>query len=196
LRAALVGRALSGVISVNLQRFHMPDGISTDALRQHRPNSMAGYRSSFFELKKWQQVLSGDRKIMPFIRLVLKRMATLVSVRLGAWRRRIAGWSCAETMPVDPHDILRTLQRKEVSTLFVCGGFDSSLDLMTMYFGPRGKRLSRFAGARAVVLDDLDHSVFSAHAAEAVVGLCSEFVKGLDTRRATTGRIVNAESPA
>ncbi|WP_174991829.1 alpha/beta hydrolase [Burkholderia arboris] len=196
LRAALVGRALSGVISVNLQRFHMPDGISTDALRQHRPNSMAGYRSSFFELKKWKQVLSGDRKIMPFVRLVLKRMATLVSVRTGAWRRRIAGWSCAETMPVDPHDILRTLQRKEVSTLFVCGGFDSSLDLMTMYFGPRGKRLSRFAGARAVVLDDLDHSLFSAHAAEAVVGLCSEFVKGLDARRATTGRIVNAESPA
>ncbi|WP_082725149.1 alpha/beta hydrolase [Burkholderia sp. NRF60-BP8] len=196
LRAALAGRALSGVISVNLQRFHMPDGISTDALREHRPNSMAGYRSSFFELKKWKQVLSGDRKIMPFVRLVLKRSTTTLAVRIGAWRRRIAGWSCADTTPVDPHEILRALQRKEVSTLFVCGAYDSSLDLVTMYFGPRGKRLSRFAGARAVVLDDLDHSVFGSHAADAVVGLCSEFVKGLESRRATAATIINAESPA
>ncbi|WP_174983621.1 alpha/beta hydrolase [Burkholderia lata] len=196
LRAALVGRALSGVISVNLQSFHMPDGLSTDALRRHRPNSIAGYRSSFFEVEKWKQVLAGKRRIMPFVRLVLKRVTTLAAVRIGAWRRRIAGWSCAETMPVEPHDILRTLQRKEVSTLFVCGAYDSSLDLMTMYFGPRGKRLSRFSGARAVVLDDLDHSVFSSHAVDAVVGLCSEFVKGLDARRAPAGRIVKAESPA
>lgn len=196
LRAALVGRALSGVISVNLQSFHMPDGLSSDALRQHRPNSMAGYRSSFFELQKWKQVLTGKRRIMPFVRLVLKRVTTRAAVTIGAWRRRIAGWSCTETMPVDPHDILRTLQRKEVSTLFVCGAYDTSLDLMTTYFGPRGKRLSRFSGARAVVLDDLDHSVFSSHAADAVVGLCSEFVKGLDARRAPAGRIVKAESPA
>ncbi|WP_446901856.1 alpha/beta hydrolase [Burkholderia sp. YIM B11467] len=196
LRAALVGRALSGVISVNLQSFHMPDDMPTDALRRHRPNSIAGYRSSFFELKKWKQVLCGDRKIMPFVRLVLKRMATLAAVRIGAWRHRIAGWSCAQTIPVDPHEILRTLQRKEVSTLFVCGAYDSSLDLMTMYFGPRGKRLSRFSGARTVVLDDLDHSLFSSHAAEQVIGLCSEFVKGLDSRRAPLGRIVKAGSPA
>ncbi|MPV67286.1 alpha/beta fold hydrolase [Burkholderia sp. BE17] len=196
LRAALVGRALSGVISVNLQSFHMPDGMSTDALRKHRPNSIAGYRSSFFELKKWKQVLSGNRRIMPFVQLVLKRVTALAAVRIGAWRSRIAGWSCAETMPVDPHEILRTLQRKEVSTLFVCGAYDSSLDLMTMYFGPRGKRLSRFPGARTVVLDDLDHSLFSSHAAEQVIGLCSEFVKGLDSRRAPLGRIVKAESPA
>ncbi|UKD15196.1 alpha/beta fold hydrolase [Burkholderia aenigmatica] len=196
LRAALVGRALSGVISVNLQSFHMPDGLSSDALRQHRPNSMAGYRSSFFELEKWKQVLAGKRRIMPFVRLVLKRVTTRAAVRIGAWWRRLAGWSCAETMPVNPHDILRTLQRKEVSTLFVCGAYDTSLDLMTTYFGPRGKRLSRFSGARAVVLDDLDHSVFSSHAADAVVGLCSEFVKGLDARRAPVGRIVKAESPA
>ncbi|MDN7874137.1 alpha/beta hydrolase [Burkholderia aenigmatica] len=196
LRAALVGRALSGVISVNLQSFHMPDGLSSDALRQHRPNSMAGYRSSFFELQKWKQVLTGKRRIMPFVRLVLKRVTTRAAVAIGGLRRRIAGWSCTETMPVDPHDILRTLQRKEVSTLFVCGAYDTSLDLMTTYFGPRGKRLSRFSGARAVVLDDLDHSVFSSHAADAVVGLCSEFVKGLDARRAPAGRIVKAESPA
>ncbi|RBB41040.1 hydrolase [Burkholderia reimsis] len=196
LRAALVGRALSGVISVNLQSFHMPDGLSTDALRRHRPNSMAGYRSSFFELEKWKQVLAGKRRIMPFVRLVLKRVTTLAAVRIGAWRRRIAGWSCAETLPVEPHDILRTLQRKEVSTLFVCGAYDSSLDLMSMYFGPRGKRVSRYSGARAVVVDDLDHSVFSSHAVEAVVGLCSEFVKGLDARRVPAGRIVKAESPA
>ena len=91
---------------------------------------------------------------------------------------------------------MRVLQRNGVSTLFVCGAYDSSLDLMTMYFGPRGKRVSRYSGARAVVVDDLDHSVFSSHAVEAVVGLCSEFVKGLDARRVPAGRIVKAESPA
>lgn len=196
LRAALHGRALSGVVSVNLQSFHMPDGVSIERLSRYQANSMAGYRSSFFDRSKWKQVLRGERRILPFVRLVLKRAATPLGTRSAAWWRWMSGASGVEAMQADPRGILRTLQRKGVSTLFVCGAYDSSLDLMTMHFGRYGKRLSRFSSARTVVLDEVDHGLFGSHAVDQVVALCAEFTKGLDARQAAVGKMAGIESPA
>ncbi len=196
LRAALYGRALSGVVSVNLQSFHMPDGVSIERLSRYQANSMAGYRSSFFDRSKWKQVLRGERRILPFVRLVLKRAATPLGTRSAAWWRWMCGASGVEAMQADPRGILRTLQRNGVSTLFVCGAYDSSLDLMTMHFGRCGKRLKRFSSARTVVLDEVDHSLFGSHAVDQVVALCAEFTKGLDARQAAVGKMAGIESPA
>ncbi len=195
LRAALYGRALSGVISVNLQSFHMPDGVSMERLSRYQPNSMAGYRSSFFDRAKWKQVLRGERRILPFIHLVLKRAVTPLGTRSATWWRWMSGASGVEAMQADPRGILRTLQRKGVSTLFVCGAYDSSLDLMTMHFGRYGKRLSRFSSVRTIVLDEVDHSLFGSHAVDRVVALSAEFTLGLDARQTTVGKVTAIESP-
>lgn len=196
LRAALLGRALSGVVSVNLQSFHMPDGVSIEGLSRRQPNSMAGYRSSFFDRSKWKQVLRGERRILPFVRLVLKRAVTPLGTRSAAWLRRMGGSSGVDAMQADPRGILRTLQRKGVSTLFLCGAYDSSLDLMTMHFGRYGKRLSRFSSARTVVLEGIDHSLFGLHAVDKVVALSAEFTKSLDSRQTAVGKMAGIELPA
>ncbi|QTO46269.1 alpha/beta hydrolase [Burkholderia latens] len=193
LRAGLLGRSLSGVVSVNLQSFYIPEGVSVESLHQYQSNSLAGYRSSFFDLSKWVQVLRGERRIWPFVRLMLRRTWTLLSNRVAAARRRGARPPAADAVPTDPHEVMRALQRNGVSTLFVCGAYDSSLDLMTMHFGRRGKRLERFRSARAAVLDEVDHSVFGGQAVDKVVELCVEFTQQLGAAQAPVGKPAGRE---
>ncbi len=195
LRAGLLGRSLSGVVSVNLQSFYIPEGVSVEALHQYQSNSIAGYRSSLFDLSKWMQVLRGERRIWPFIRLMLKRTRTLLSNRVAAARHWTTPTPVVGAMPTDPQEVLRVLQRNGVSTLFVCGAYDSSLDLMTMHFGRRAKRLARFRSARAVVLDEVDHSVFGGQAVDKVVELCVEFTQRLDAAHAVIGKPAGRELP-
>lgn len=195
LRAGLLGRSLSGVVSVNLQSFYIPEGVSVESLHRYQSNSIAGYRSSLFDLSKWVQVLRGERRIWPFVRLILKRTGTMLSKRVAASRFWITQSSAVDAVPTDPHEVMRVLQRNGVSTLFVCGAYDSSLDLMTMHFGRRGKRLSKFRSARAMVLDEVDHSLFGGQAVDKVVALCAEFTQRLDAGHAAIGKPAGRELP-
>ena len=191
LKAALVEPALTGVITVNLPSFYVPEGSTAESLRKRQFNSMAGYAQSMFDFSKWKKIISGERSLLAILRQVSLQLLTRIRLRAAD----AIGWISAkpaavEGTPTDPRGIVRALQRKGVQGLLVYGSYDSGLDVVTAHFGKGGKSLSRSSSIRAAVFDELDHALFGPAASEKVMAACASFIKGLNdpVRRASAPR--------
>jgi pimeloyl-ACP methyl ester carboxylesterase len=177
LRAAIVEPALTGVVTVNIPTFTMPQPISPERSRDAARNSMAGYAISMFDPAKWRRVFRGERSIMPIVKFVASNLATRVRSRavdaFGLDRRR----PVTRDMPADPGAMLRALDAKGVRTVLVYGAYDASMDLLAAHFGKHGKRLSRYESVRVAIFDDIDHALFNAASSAKVIALCDTLLR-------------------
>jgi hypothetical protein len=141
---------------------------------------MAGYAESVFDFSKWKKIISGKRSLPAILRQVIPQ----IFARIRLCVVDAIGWNSgspavAEGTPTEPRGFVEALQRKGVQGLLV-GAYDSGLDVLTMYFGKRGKCLSRSSSIRAAVFDELDHALFGPAASEKVMAARASFIKGLN----------------
>ncbi|SAL32191.1 serine aminopeptidase domain-containing protein [Caballeronia telluris] len=178
LRAAIVEPALTGVVTVNIPTFTMPQPPSPDRPRDAARNSLAGYAISVFEPAKWKRVFRGERRIMPIVKFIASNLTTRVRTRvvdaLGLDRRQFAS---SKEVPAEPGAMLHALNEKGVRTVLVYGIFDSSMDILAAHFGKHGRRLSRYESVRVAVFDDIDHALFAAASSAKVIALCDTLLK-------------------
>lgn len=171
LRAALVEPAIAGVIAVNLQRFYVPKGMALSSGEQ-QVNSMAGYASSLFDWSRWRKVFRGERSLTPVARAILghaaARTRSILDNTLG---------SRSDPSANDPRGVVLALRRKGVDTLLVYGAFDSGLDQLHAQFGKHGRRLPNGSKVKVEVLAEIDHALFSPHAAATVIARCEAFMQ-------------------
>ncbi|WP_345813105.1 alpha/beta hydrolase [Paraburkholderia sp. PREW-6R] len=179
LRAALIEPAIAAVVTVNIQRFYMPEGISVKEIVDQQVNSMAGYASSMFEWNKWRRLFSGERSPLPIARAILSQGTARLRLKLGELRGSHDRSGPLQDMPMDPRSVVNALEHKGVRTLLIYGAFDSGLDQLTSHFGKNGKSLSRFTKVKAAVIADVDHSLFNPRASATVIALCQAFMKDL-----------------
>jgi pimeloyl-ACP methyl ester carboxylesterase len=179
LKAALVEPVLTGVITINLPSFYVPEGSTLESLRKRQFNSMAGYAQSLFDLSKWKKIISGKRSPLAILRQLTRQIFARIRLRVADAIGLKGGSDAVEGPPTDPRGIVKALQRKGVQGLLVYGAYDSGLDVVTTYFGTRGKGLSRFPSIRAAVFDEVDHALFGPAASQTVIAACASFIKGL-----------------
>lgn len=178
-RAAMITPALAATVAVNLQSFFLAEGFTPANIAKRELNSVAGYRKSMFQLSRWKRIFSGERSLMPILRLVGGQLVTRIRSRVADMigdSRETAG---PNARPSDPRGVVNALHKKGVQTLLVYGAYDSGVDLLNAHFGKMGARLSRFPSVRAAIHDDLDHALFSPAASAKVTALTAAFIKGL-----------------
>ena len=180
LRAALVEPAIAGVLTVNLNRFYVPDGFTLDTAPE-KVNSMAGYRSSMLERSKWLRIIRGERSVAPIARAIVAQAVALVRSQIVELVGLPGGFAQRTGTLTDPRSIVKALERKGVRTLLVYGAFDSGLDQLTTHFGKRGKRLSRFSMVSAAIFEELDHALFNPRATAKVIALCEALIRELSS---------------
>lgn len=180
-RAAMITPALAGAVSVNLQSFFLAEGFTPANVAKRELNSVAGYMKSMFQLSRWKRIFSGERSLMPILRLVGGQLATRVRSRLADLVGDRAESATPNARPANPRAVVNALHRKGVQTLLIYGAFDSGVDLLTAHFGKMGTRLSRYPSVRAAIYDDLDHALFSPAASAKVIGLTAAFLNNLHT---------------
>ncbi len=180
-RAAMISPALAGAVSVNLQSFFLAEGFTPANIAKRELNSVAGYMKSMFQLSRWKRIFSGERSLMPILRLVGGQLVTRVRSRLADFVGDKAPSAAPDARPSDPRSVVNALHRKGVQTLLIYGAYDSGVDLLTAHFGKLGARLSRYPSVRPAIYDDIDHALFSPTASAKVMALTAEFLKGLHT---------------
>jgi pimeloyl-ACP methyl ester carboxylesterase len=180
LKAALVEPALTGVITINLPSFYVPEGSTLESLRKRQFNSMAGYARSLTDLSKWKKILSGKRSALAILRQIIRQILTRIRLRLAEAMGLNGRNAAVEATPTDPRGIVQALQRKGVQGLLLYGTYDTGLDVIKTYFGAHAQGLSRFPSIRAAVFDDVDHALFGPVASQTAVAACASFIRGLN----------------
>ncbi|SAK60155.1 alpha/beta hydrolase [Caballeronia fortuita] len=178
LRASLVEPAISAIIAVNLQRFHISEHLTLQELRAQRRNTMARLGPAILKPQKWWLVLSGKRGLKPIVKAFASNAAArLQSQMLGVTRKKVMH---ADHKPLtDPHSVVHALERKGVRTLLVYGAGDEGLDQLNAHFGRHGKKLSRMSRVKAAVCGDVDHALYDTRALASVIALSETFIRDL-----------------
>ncbi|VXB01678.1 Alpha/beta hydrolase [Burkholderia sp. 8Y] len=175
LRASLAEPAISAVIALNLQRFYIPEQMTLPELRDEMSNTMARLAPAILKPAKWWLVLNGKRELKP----IAKAFASHAAARLNA---QVIGVSRQAAPDVDarllehPHDVIQRLEQKGVDTLLLYGVGDDGLDQLNAHFGRHGKKLSRLARVKAMVCNDIDHSLYDPRALAKVISLSATFI--------------------
>jgi pimeloyl-ACP methyl ester carboxylesterase len=191
MRAALFEPALTGIITVNLPSFYVPEGSTAESLKKRQFNSIAGYGQSVLELSKWKKIISGERSPLAILRQITSQIFARIRFRVAdaiGWKREAPAG--VEGSPTDPRGIVQALQRKGVQGLLLYGAYDIGVDVVSTYFGKHGKNLSRASSVRVAVFDELDHALFGPKASETAMNACATFLNGMNepVRQATAPR--------
>lgn len=167
LRAAAGEPAIAGVILVNLPRFAFAADCTIQDVGLARQGSTRRHLKSMLELRKWREVVRGQASLAPVIATMLRYAARRCASLLGAplLVRRQGGAA----------GLLRDLDARGVHTRLLYSPDDVGLDDFRLNFGAGGRRLKRFAHARARVVDELDHELAN-RASQAIV---TEYCEGL-----------------
>ncbi|MDR5747389.1 alpha/beta fold hydrolase [Caballeronia sp. LZ029] len=177
LKAALVEKAINGVLTVNLPTFKRPADIAPDGLRQSTRNSMAGYAFSMLDPQKWKAILRGEKQLTRVLRFMLGYAMTRVRSRIVDVLRLDRLSQTPPELATEPAAVMRALDAKGVKTVLVYGAYDAGMDLIAAHFGKQGARLSRYPSVRMMVYTDLDHSLFMTAGSTQVVALCERIAK-------------------
>jgi pimeloyl-ACP methyl ester carboxylesterase len=189
IRAALVEPTISAALSVNMQRFYMPDGISMRELAVQAGYSMAGYASSAFEWAKWKTFLTGKRHPILIARSVGIHIAKNVFLGLNDLLRKVLpAESDLAPDTSTPRGVVQALERKGVRALLIYGEFDNGVNELNLHFGRHGKKIPRSSSVKTLVRSDLDHALFNPLAAAAIISICRSFVEELRTGEEAVGR--------
>ncbi|SPB13274.1 alpha/beta hydrolase [Caballeronia novacaledonica] len=177
LKAAVVEKAINGVVTVNLPTFKRPADVAPDGLRQSTRNSMAGYAFSMLDPQKWKAILRGEKHLMRVLRFVLGYAMTRARSRIVNMLKLDRLNPTPPELATEPAPIIRALDAKGVKTVLIYGAYDAGMDLIAAHFGKHGARLSRFASVRLMIYPDLDHALFMPAGAAHVVALCERIAK-------------------
>jgi pimeloyl-ACP methyl ester carboxylesterase len=177
LKAAVIEKAINGVVTVNLPTFKRPADVAPDGLRQSTRNSMAGYAFSMLDPQKWKAILRGEKQLTRVLRFVLGYVMTRARSRIVDVLRLDRLSQTPPELATEPGPIIRALDAKGVKTVLVYGAYDAGLDLIAAHFGKHGARLSRFPSVRMMIFPDLDHSLFMTAGSAHVVALCERMAK-------------------
>jgi pimeloyl-ACP methyl ester carboxylesterase len=177
LKAAVIEKAINGVVTVNLPTFKRPADVAPDGLRQSTRNSMAGYAFSMLDPQKWKAILRGEKQLTRVLRFVLGYVMTRARSRIVDVLRLDRLSQTPPELATEPGPIIRALDAKGVKTVLVYGAYDAGLDLIAAHFGKHGARLSRFPSVRMMIFPDLDHSLFMTAGSAHVVALCERIAK-------------------
>jgi pimeloyl-ACP methyl ester carboxylesterase len=170
LHAAARSPAVSGVISINLQRFVWPEGLTIQEAIKRQANSTRAYAASMLEWRKWRQVLRGDKSFVAIA-------GTLLSHGVARLRRPLARALEQLGAPTQSPEraLAATLERCGTRTLLVYGSYDPGVDELVRHFGQGGRMLSASKHTRIVFDDALDHALFGQDAGDNVIQLCKTF---------------------
>ncbi|WP_075644344.1 alpha/beta hydrolase [Caballeronia cordobensis] len=194
LKAALVEKAITGVVAVNLPTFKRPVDIAPDGLRQATRNSMAGYAFSMLDFQKWKAILRGEKNVFRVLRFVSGYLLTRARSRLVDMLQLDRLRNTLPDQATEPAAIMRALDVKKVRTTLIYGAYDAGLDLIAAHFGKEGARLSRFPSVQMNILPDIDHSLFITTGAAQVIAICERVAR--EATASATERAVLRKEPA
>jgi pimeloyl-ACP methyl ester carboxylesterase len=176
MHAAVASEHIVGLIAVNLARFFWPEGLTIEEALGHRAESTRLYMRSAMRLDKWWLALRGQAHF--------REKVCTVATRLGRrGRSLVTDWyedrfSTATGQSIRPRELMRQLETRKVETRLIYGAIDAGLDELAVWFGAGGRRLRKARHVQVVVMEKVDHALFSHMARERVMAYTEAYLEG------------------
>jgi len=151
---ALADPRLTDLLMLDLAMFTLPQGDVLDYLENRGQTPMYLVRK-LLNPGSWKTFLSGKSDVPTLVRSVFKHVGRQVSSKSLAVARKL-GFLKEESFPVRSVGIL---SRRGARILFVYSPGDRERDAFAREFGRNGEGLARFANARLVTLERMDHDL-------------------------------------